>query len=397
MGNIHNYEGQLKNLEERIFSNKKLCKKDKEDLKRFLIKIRADGKTAGRILKIMYTVFSFGKFLGKPLRDANKDDVINAVSKAESGPWSDWTKRDFKIIVRMFYKFLRNTEECPPEVAWIKARNSSKRLLPDDIMTEEEIIKLASAATNPRDKAFILCLYESGTRIGEFMGIMIKNISFDEYGAVFRVSGKTGDRRIRIVASTSALKDWLDAHPHKNNPEAYLWIRSGGKNPNDQIQYSFVLDKLRRYAKKAGISKRVNPHAFRHARGTFLANKMTDRQMKEFFGWSKSETISTYTHLSGKDLDEAILKQHGILLNGNSAPSLSSKKCIRCGELNDPTAKLCKKCYFPLDMEDKRQAIDDITVDLLKIVAEIHPEIKDRFMELVKKKGLEGMFELNNF
>lgn len=37
--------------------------------------------------------------------------------------------------------------------------------------------------------------------------------------------------------------------------------------------------RLRRIAKRAGIKKKVNPHSFRHARATFLANLLTEAQM----------------------------------------------------------------------------------------------------------------------
>jgi hypothetical protein len=38
--------------------------------------------------------------------------------------------------------------------------------------------------------------------------IQLKNIKFDEYGAVLIVTGKTGTRRIRIIASVPALSIW---------------------------------------------------------------------------------------------------------------------------------------------------------------------------------------------
>ncbi len=50
-------------------------------------------------------------------------------------------------------------------------------------------------------------------------------MTFDKYGAVLMVTGKTGDRRIRLVASTLTLQSWLNDHPIKNDPEAYLWCR----------------------------------------------------------------------------------------------------------------------------------------------------------------------------
>jgi len=49
-----------------------------------------------------------------------------------------------------------------------------------------------SSAINPRDKAFISLLYESGCRIGELLNLKIKNVEFDANGAVLIVNVKTG-------------------------------------------------------------------------------------------------------------------------------------------------------------------------------------------------------------
>ncbi len=395
MANVHNYEGRLKKTEKKLFGEQSvLLKEDQEDLQRFYTQIMATGMTSGRMLKILYTLNTMAKLLEMPFRNATKDDFVRLIAKVESSEWSDWTKRDMKIIVRMFVKFIKGTEGYPDEVKWIKAKDSTKTKLPDDILTEDEIKKLAQNTNNSRDKAFILAIYETGTRIGEFLSVKIKNLIFDQYGTIFRVSGKTGDRRIRIVASTPAIKDWIDDHPHKNNPEAYLWVRSNSTTHNKHLTYEMVLSMLHRCAEKANITKPVNPHAFRHARATFLANKFTDRQMKEFFGWRKSETINTYAHLSGRDIDDAVLKQYGIITSTNgSASVIAPKACLRCGEINDPTSKLCKKCYQPMQIDERQQQLNELVLEMLLKIADRYPDTKQIAAELIKQKGLQEMFK----
>ena len=64
---------------------------------------------------------------------------------------------------------------------------------------------------------------------------------------------------------------------------------------------------------RAGIAKRVNPHSFRHARASNLANFLTEAQMKEYLGWvGDSRMASTYVHLSGRNIDNALFKLNGI-------------------------------------------------------------------------------------
>jgi integrase len=172
--------------------------------------------------------------------------------------------------LRIFYRWLRQTEDYPPEVKWVKItlkKNNNK--LPEEILTKEEVEKLANAADNTRDRAFILTLYESGCRIGELLPIRIKHIQFDEYGIILIMNGKTGSRRVRIIEHAKDLTNWLDIHPLKNDPEAFVWITTGNRNRYELLGYNSIRFIIEKVAKTAGITKRVNPHSFRHARATF--------------------------------------------------------------------------------------------------------------------------------
>ncbi len=86
---------------------------------------------------------------------------------------------------------------------------------------------MIEVARHPMDKAFIAALYETGCRIGELAGLQIKNIHFDNYGAILIVNGKTGMRRIRIIFSAPYMSAWLEMHPKKLDPNAPFWIRFG--------------------------------------------------------------------------------------------------------------------------------------------------------------------------
>jgi hypothetical protein len=73
--------------------------------------------------------------------------------------------------------------------------------------------------------------------------------------------------------------------------------------------------------------------------------------MKEFFGWVQaSDMASIYVHLSGRDVDDALLKVHGIKKEETKEESqLNPKKCPRCQEINPFTNKLCYRCGQILD------------------------------------------------
>jgi hypothetical protein len=287
------------------------------------------------------------------------------------------------------------------EPKWLKSSNGiSSKVLPEEILSEDEIKKMGNASYTDRDRAFVLSLYESGCRIGEFLPLRFKHLNFDKHGVVIRVTGKTGSRRIRLVFSTLSLQRWIANHPQRDNKDAFLWCKIpapyNGRFENKPISYSFVSKILRELADRGGIKKRVNPHAFRHARATFMARHLKEPEMREFFGWgSDSEMPSIYVHLSGRDVDNSVLSIYGIKEGAKSQePVLKIHECPRCKDPNDPAAVFCYRCGLPFKEEgiEAENKLESVVVELLKVIAETNPIIKDRFREIVREKGAEELF-----
>jgi integrase/recombinase XerD len=120
---------------------------------------------------------------------------------------------------------------------------------------------------------------------------------------------------------------------------------------------------LKSVIKETGIKKRVYPHLFRHSRATMLANHLTEFQMNQYFGWTQgSDMPSTYVHLSGKDLDGALLKLNGLEYSEKEAKEtiFKPRPCPRCKTFNSHDSSFCKQCSGILDdklrveMEQKR-------------------------------------------
>ncbi len=254
----------------------------------------------------MYTLKRIASWLGKDFDAADEEDLKKVVAMINTLSFTEWTKYDYKRALKKFFRWLGREEL----VSWIKCTGPRNRKLPEEILTEEDIRKMIDAAKTPRDRALVAVLYESGCRVGEFLSMKRNNVRFDRYGAVVVVHGKTGCRRIRLVSSVPYLAEWVNTHPFRDDPEAWLWISTATFR---RIPYNSLRIILRNIAKRAGVRKKVNPHAFRHARATHLANFLTEAQMKEYFGWVQdSDMASVYVHLSGRDVDRAILKIYGM-------------------------------------------------------------------------------------
>ncbi len=82
--------------------------------------------------------------------------------------------------------------------------------------------------------------------------------------------------------------------------------------------------------------------------------------MKEYFGWVRSSDMAAvYVHLSGRDVDNAILKVHGVTDNNDKEESkLKPKNCPRCELNNQATNKFCSRCGMPLDKETEIEIMD---------------------------------------
>ena len=366
---IHNFGKRLKYVLNGIKNNSHCNKFNEKVLLEFHNYLFAEGLSIPRVVKYLRLLCQIDLKINKDLKKVNKNDIINYLSWLEMSHYAELTKKDFKITLKKFYRWLHNGKE-PSFISWFKCTiKNKKRMMPQELLTQKEIIRMINVCNNPRDKAFISILYESGCRIGEILTLKLKHVSFDNYGIIFIVNGKTGVRRVRLVTSSSLLGNWLNVHPCKSEVDNYLWSYM---NQNKLVCYDHLRQRIKKIAKLAGVTKRVNPHSFRHARATHLANKLTEAQMKEYFGWTQgSNMASVYVHLSGRDVDNAILALHGLKQENETLDEMKPLIC-NCGEINTPTNNYCNKCGKPLRTEtaliidEKKKKIQDFLSEIIK-------------------------------
>jgi site-specific recombinase XerD len=349
----------------------------------------AEGLAPPTIVKHLFCLKNVAKWANKNLDKTNKKDMVRIVGALEKSHYSCEVKHAIKVSIKKFYKWLDGGEYYPEKVRWIKSSQKIRKRLPKELLSLEEVEKLIAAADHIRDKALVSALYESGFRIGELLSLTLNNIEFDEYGAKIVGDGKTGMRRIRLVASAPFLATWIENHPLRDNPESPLWLGIGTKNKNEAICYGHARQLIHKLAKKAGIKKRVHPHLFRHSAATNMANHFTEAQLNHFFGWVQGSRMpATYIHMSGRDIDGAVLEFHG-LKPGSKVPQekLSPKKCPRCEKMNPPTGRFCTRCGAPLNLETAMKVEEKIeeSGDLITILLKdpkVHRFINDRLNHL---------------
>ncbi|MFH2100783.1 MAG: site-specific integrase [Candidatus Micrarchaeota archaeon] len=398
---IHRLDKRIKWAVERVDKDKDVLPGNRKTILKFDNYLLSIGIKAARRYKYLNLLRWLSKALGKSFEKATKEDFIRIVADIEKTKLSEWSKVDRKVTIKRFYKWFRgDDEEYPKEVRWMKCHIKNDRCrLPEELLTQEDVTKLALAAKTPRDKALVLCLFESGCRISELVTLQIKNIEFDDYGAALRVTGKTGDRRVRIVASAPTLAEWLNYHPFREDPQSYVFLRDLRRGIQDNLPFSYNNARIiiRKMAKKAGITKPVNPHTFRHSRATAMASKLTEAQMKVYFGWVQGSGMAgVYVHLSGRDVDQAILDMHGHQKQeDNRSEDLKQMICMRCRAENSPASKFCTSCGTALSSEiamesgNRLQRSDDLINTLMK-----DPRFQEMILKKLTERGTDEVMEV---
>ena len=306
------------------------------------------------------------KMIQKNWVDVTEKDLKGLVANimSQHGEHGKETAYTFilKMSIRAIVRFAKLGSRSKPEdgelpiIRFIESKKPKDKLTREDLPTNEEVLKILDAcADSSRDKAMISVHAEAGTRIGELLGMKIKDFTIDNNGGIIKVDGKTGVRPIRIVKSVPYLTRWLNDHPNKNNPEGPLWVYIRASNSfGQQITYTGFRAILQKRVRLAGITKKISSHLFRHKEITDLANKLTESESRMRHGWEKTSLMpSKYTHLNQDDLDDKMLQIMGV-----KKPEITEeplRECVFCKISYPVEIRFCDVCSRPLDVFDALQ------------------------------------------
>lgn len=325
-----------------------------------------------RISKHRAVLTKMSRELAKPLESVAKAELQEYLKRANArGDYSEWTKLCYRQFAKKFFGWLRD----PDFVDWIRLGSVRSKVDVEDLLTDGELMAMRRACDDLRDRALIETAYESALRPHEFLGLKKSSVLFDEYGAVVNVEkGKTGPRRVRVINAAPLLADWIANHPVRSK-KAALWIDTSSDSMYRTLRIVGLQKFFRRIARKAGITKHVNPHVFRHTRLAHLSRIPTEAVMCEFAGWVQgSEMPRDYVHLSGRDVDEATLSAYWLIKLSDSLAPKVPVKCARCPSLNPHDAEIRIRCGFALGAEAAFRKDDELQ-RLKEAVEEIRSEL----------------------
>jgi site-specific recombinase XerD len=341
-----------------LLSAPDVSSKNKDLILRFLNHISPE-VSERRLTFYTHKLRRLATWLGKDFHAVTEDDIrglLTFLSKGDAkirgGRFSSGTLHGYKVTLKRFYRWLDgDDEEYPRKVRWIKTSGDTTRIKePDQLLTPEEILEMIRHARNPRDKALVSFLYESGARISELLSMKIRHLDFaaSMLKATLPVS-KTLPRTIPLVSCMRHVATWVNYHPLKDDPEAPLWSNCKGSGSKPLLQQT-ANTILKSIARAAGITKRVYPHLFRACSITHKeAAGWPEQAIKAFHGLSKdSKVMKHYSHLSLSNLEEIQRRMHN-LETGDKPSMHRGVRCPACGRVNPLYVDVCE-CGLPTEI-----------------------------------------------
>lgn len=311
-----------------------------------------------------------------PLVEMDKDAVDSFVFDLKhETELAEGTLRNYRKALRKFFD--ERGEDWAED---IKIGASPERNVdPNELLEEEEIRDLLDAATNPRDKALLSLLADTGLRIGAVCSLRIRDIDLsDDVGTInineeANVKGASG--RIPLTWSEGYVGSWLNSHPRRDEPDAALIhkVEHVGEDEDGALTYQYAARRIKFIADDAGVDRdRVNTHNFRKtAISRWIREGLSEQAIKHRACWDvDTDMIDTYSGVRDEELNDQILDHYGIE-NGEDDMSVVLDQCPRCQTTLAPGDDFCSGCGAALsDMAafQKDTVRDELQGDLVELM-----------------------------
>ena len=202
--------------------------------------------------------------------------------------------------LRMFARHLVHGGVRNDDFTELLAGPKVRRKLPETLTLADVERILAAAdggdAAGLRDRAILELFYSSGLRVSELAGLTLQQVDLDN--EFVRVFGKGAKERVVPLGGVAARA--LRSYVTSGRPHFVKSRRTGSQlflsNRGMAISRKTVWVLVKKYARRAGITKAVKPHLLRHCFATHLLGNGADlRSIQEMLGHANIGTTQIYT------------------------------------------------------------------------------------------------------
>ncbi len=251
---------------------------------------------------------------GIRLVDGTRADIMEYIAwRVEGGAKPRSTARQLSSF-RRFYRYLLREGVVSEDPTVNIAMPKIGRSLPQSLTEQDVDALLASPKVaeplGHRDRTMLEVLYATGVRVSELINLKLGQINLNQ--GVLRIVGK-GDRE-RLIPLGDEAQDWIREFTEGPRGEILLERQTEFLFPTrrgDRMTRQAFWHIIKRYAKKAGIVKKLSPHTVRHAFATHLLNNGADlRVVQLLLGHSDVSTTQIYTHVARERMKELHSRHH---------------------------------------------------------------------------------------
>lgn len=276
---------------------------------------------------------------GKLLREIVLQDLIDYQDTLSDLATSTQARRCSSI--KSLLSFAHKIGYLPVDVGKVVSTLPIENKLSERILSEEELFKILSLETNPRNLLLLKVFYVSAGRVSETVSLQWRNLQPNGAGGQITFFGKGGKTRAVLIPENlwndlqflrteinhkfinqPKVEDKEERNSHNGNPD---------QNENDNVfrqQYAadenrpvFTSQKgsqlsvsqawriVRAATLRTGIGKNVSPHWFRHAHISHaLDNGAPIHLVSETAGHSSIAVTSRYSHARPNESSSSYLK-----------------------------------------------------------------------------------------
>ena len=330
-----------------------------------------------------YDIRTKDKIIG--FLDTKIKDNVTDPDKRWITTWNDYLG-DLKYLFRWLHNYKLRLDQGlepnsspseweTPSFAQIR-KKKTKRLSPygeNEIWELDELQTIIKYEPHKRNKAALALMWDLSGRNHEITLLKLRHIRLREkYGeGEIPHQSKTGSGPVLLTCSFPYVRDWLNEHPFRNQPDSRLicnlmtgapvkpealWtmmkclrarivrlLDSGSiTDTKEQQKLDYLL-----------VTKRWNPYCIRHSAITSDSDYLPDYALKKKARWSmNSKQPSRYIKTRmGDELKQKILVHSGVVSENEIKQDHQILVCPRCDDVNAVDNKVCSKCSYPLSPE----------------------------------------------
>lgn len=167
---------------------------------------------------------------------------------------------------------------------WNEAEPPRENTLPK-ALDLDEIQKLINACDNPYYRSIFKLLVNTGMRISELVNLTLDDISLNGV-ARLKIRGKGNKERI-LAVNKELIEEAI---------QAGVFDR--------KVSTRAIQSAIKRYAKKAGLKKRITPHSLRHSFAVALIEKgVPINKLQALLGHSSIATTGIYLRIATSNIE----------------------------------------------------------------------------------------------